>query len=168
MGRGKLVPDGVMIGDDHVQANSIGEGDLLHGANPAVHGDDQGHAVLAQPAQRLLVQTITFVHAIRDVGRHLATQRFQRLGEQRGAGDAVRVKIAVDRDLFAALDGGPDAGDGLRHPAHEERIVQRVVAAVEKYLRFVERILAAIVQDLRHDRVVGPQLCQDVRRNPGG
>lgn len=66
-----------------------------------------------------------------DVGPDLAAHRPERLDEQGHGGDAVGIEVTIDGHRLAELDGLSDAGAGLGHAAHEQRVVQEG-AGVEK------------------------------------
>ena len=140
----------VVIGDDDVEPDATRIVYLGSGADAAVDGDDQAHAIGAQPLQRRGVQAVPFGVAVRHVDLAVGTQRGEHLVQQHRPRHAVDVKVAVDGDLLAQANGRADAAHGFEHIAHQQGRVHGVGVGVQESRQFVRRE-APIVEDLGHD-----------------
>ena len=149
-GLGQFVAHGVVIGDDDIEAQLVSVGYLVPRANATVHGDDDVCTVVGQLGQRLLVQAVPLVHAVGDVGAHVAAQRPHGLYEERRSGNAVGVKVAVHDDRLTGAQCPPQAGDGGAHP-RQDKGVGLAALAVEKG-RYLNRVgETTIVEHLHGD-----------------
>ena len=72
--------DRVVIGDDHVQAERVSVRHLDRRADAAVHSNDQPCACRGDPVQRVVVETVAFIHAVGDVGADVRAERGQTPG----------------------------------------------------------------------------------------
>ena len=129
------VAGAVVVGDDDLDSELRGFGDLGHGGDPAVDGEYQLDAVAGELRDGLGRETISLVEPRGKmplgVGAELAEQED---GKRRRA-DSVGVVVAVDADPLPCADGFSDAVDRAGHVAERERLVagQR---ALEEGLRF--------------------------------
>src|SRR5581483_852759 len=148
--RRHLRPDGVVIGDDHVQPGLFTVFDLLQRADAAVYRDHQLEAAPRQLAQRFGVQAVAFVHPVRNVVLDVCAKRFQDTDQQRRAGHAVRIEIAVDDHWLTFADRLPNPAYGLGHAAHLKRLARRRLPQ-QKTLCSVRVGVAPVIQDLSDD-----------------
>jgi hypothetical protein len=111
-----------MVGDDDVQASGFAIFDLIDRADSTVYRDNQPDPFMGQLVEGVTVQAVTFVHAVGDIGFDIGSECCERLHKQRRRGHAVGIKVTINDDPFAILDGASDTGDGLIHPFHEERV----------------------------------------------
>jgi hypothetical protein len=100
----------VVVDHHHVHAELVGGLDLFHGGDAAVRADQEPRAAPRQLAHGLEVEAVAFHQPVRDVELHARGQRrargagrelAQRRDQQRGAGDAVHVVVAVDAERLA-------------------------------------------------------------------
>ena len=110
----------VVVRDDQVQADFFGVAGLLHAGDTAVHGDDQGHALLPQGAQGILPQAVAVLDAAGDVFQAVPSAQPQVVHQQHGGGDAVHVVVSEHGHPLAGLQAPPDTGHGLVHVLHQE------------------------------------------------
>ncbi len=135
---GQLVADGVMVGDDDVEAQPVGVGDFFQRADAAIHRDDDADAILHQLGQGSLVQSIPLVHAVGDVGTGMTAKCAQRLDQERRRRDAIGVEIAIDGDQLARAQRPAQSSDGSGH-ALKGKGIHVAIFAVEKS-RCLDRI----------------------------
>ena len=137
---------GVVVGDDDVDPQVVGVGDLIRGADTAVHGDDDADALVGQLGQCLFVQAVSFL-PVGDVGDDLAAERAQRLDQEYRGGHPVGVEIAIHRDRLSRPQRLSQPGDGAVHSFEPEGI-DRVVLGAEEGSHVSRVCYAAIVQHL--------------------
>ena len=99
----------VVVGDDQFDAQFPGEDRLVDAADAAIDGHQQFALVGGQRADGLAVEPVAFVDAMGNVVAHVGAEQFQAEPEDRRAGHAVDVVIAVDEDSLSGGDGGMDA-----------------------------------------------------------
>ena len=138
----KLCGQGMVIGQDHLHAQALGQGNLLHSRHAAVHRDQQP-AVLGQPAHGGLVQAIALVLAAGDIAARVRPQAAQRFQHDHAGAHAVAVVIAVHRNRRAAGDGRADHIARGAHIRHQKGIVQIALRRVQEGLRLFIGIRAA-------------------------
>jgi hypothetical protein len=139
----------VVVGDDDVQPEPIGVGDLFRRADATVHGDDDPCSLLGQLGQRFVVQAISLV-AVGDVRPCAAAESAPHLDQERCSRDPVGVKVTVDGDRLASTQRLAQARDGLRHTCESEG-VGRVLLAVEERDHLRRICQAAVIKYLNGD-----------------
>ena len=115
----------VMIGDDQLHAEPGRLVRFVEAGDAAIDGDDDVGAVLGELLQRLVVEAVAVVEAVRHVELDLGIEQVQAGQQDRGRGDAVHVVVAVDADLLLVLRSPPG---GVR-PRRRRRAAARVRAA---------------------------------------
>ena len=140
-----------MVGHNHVETE---RGALLHfgeRTNAAVNRDHNTRALFLQIFERVLVETISFVDAMRNVRQRFCAQHFERVRQERGGTNSIRIKITIHRNRFAFANRAANAFHRNRHAAHQERVCERVTIADK-----TQRVLAcgnpAIEKNLRQQR----------------
>src|SRR5579884_1268384 len=124
----------MMVGDDQINAPVLGDLGLLDGGDAAIDGDDELRAGIANLLQRLVVQPVPLVNAVRDVEVNVAAQHGDGVPEDGGGGDAVYVVVAIDDDpLLVAHRLGHPLG-GFAQVRDRKRIVQALEAGAEEVL----------------------------------
>ena len=117
----------VMIRDDQINAALPRDARGRDRGDTAIDGDDQlGPTILpiaADLLDRLAVQAVAFIDAMRDVVIDDSTERFDRVPKNARGRDAVHIVIAIDDDLFLLADGAGDAGGGDRKIRDGGRLV---------------------------------------------
>lgn len=127
-------------------------GNLFEGPDTAVDSDDETDASLRQRRQRLVLETVSFIVSIWDVGFGLGAKRLQGLNKKGRGGDAVSVEVAVDGDSLPGAQGAADSRDSLIHPLEDKR-VGTVRIGLEERAYFAGIRDTAIVQRLHKQRV---------------
>jgi hypothetical protein len=143
----------VVVGDDHVEAEARGLGDLGGVADAAVDGDQQAHAVGGELGHGEVVEAVALAGAVGDVGADVAAHGADRLNEQGHRGDPVGVEVAVDGHGLAPLDGLGDAGAGLGHALHGQGVVEAAaVVGLEEGPHGVGVALLPLVEQVGDER----------------
>ena len=138
----------MVVGHDDVEL-SLQARHVLDRRNATVNGNEQRRC-FRNLFERRTVEAIAFAEAVRDVDVGIGAERTQAGAEQCRRRHAVDVVVAIDRDMLAALDGLRDAGDGLLHVLHEERVIEVLqMLGVEEALRVVDRPQAAVPEQPR-------------------
>ena len=103
----------VVVDHHHVEPEPRRRIDLRHRGHAAIGADDQPGAAVRQPAHRLMVQAVPFDHPVGHVeldgGRRRGPRRAggelaQHGDQERRAGDAIDVVVAVHADRLARLE----------------------------------------------------------------
>ena len=81
VGGGKLVLRFVVVGDDQFEAKRPCHVCLGHAGDATINGDDERGTGLGDAAQRLGIEPVAFIHAVRDVVIGRAAQQAQSLPE---------------------------------------------------------------------------------------
>ncbi len=138
---GKLGAWLVVVGDDHVDALLSRHRDLSRRGDPAVDGDQELRAAVAQAVDRRGGEAIAIVLAARDQPVAVGAELAQRPNRDRRRADTVDVVVAVDGDPLAARDRVADLRHDLVHAVEQEGVV--VVSGVEERPRGLDRVKAA-------------------------
>ena len=142
----------VVVGDDQFQAEPAGLVGLGKAGDAAVHRDHQLCPGLGDLPQRLRVQAVAFLQAVGHVEIDgLRSHEVQALPEDRGAGDAVGVVVAVDADCPALAHGGEEPVGRGRHAGEETRREQAGERRIEEAARPVGVVEPAVEEELRDD-----------------
>ena len=124
---------------------------LLDGGDAAIDRQQQVRLAVAPGADGVGVQPVAFLDAMGHVIGHFGAQHFQAQPEDRRAGHAVDVIIAVDDDPLAGGQGVVDSPHGLGAARQELRIAQRGKLGVEEVPGAVRIGDAAADQQLGYD-----------------
>ena len=116
----------VVVRDDGVDAQFARQRHLRHRRAAAIHRNQQPRALLRQLAHGFGVEPVALALALRDVGRHLQSQRLEERQQQGRGSNAVDVVIAIHRHRLALLHRGRDAPYRGVHAKHQEGVVQVV------------------------------------------
>ena len=127
-------PQFVVIGDDELEPDRASQPRLVDRRNAAVHGDDHLDALGAQRAQRVGVQAVALLDAVRNISTHcqLRVERAQHVPEDRGRHHSVDVVVAVDGDALSGTDRRADGPRRLDHSVHGARVAQVVELWLKK------------------------------------
>ena len=99
---GQGLPGLVMVGHHHINAQTVGMGDLLMGRNAVIHCDDQPDPPdIVQEVDGFGIEAIALLLPVGDIVDHIGAHRLQIAVQQRCGGDAVAIVVAVDHDEFA-------------------------------------------------------------------
>ena len=142
----------VMIGDDDLQSECRRLGDFLDGTDAAINADDPLHAVVREFPKRLAVQTVAVDDAVRHMEFDFRVQDRQQSHQDRGAGGAVHVVVAVDADALIRADGGKQFLGGFGYAGHESRGVQAGHRRPQEFPGGRRRTQTAVHQQLGDDR----------------
>ena len=146
----------MVIDDDDVHSE-LGSGiDLRHRGHATVGRHHEPRPSLREPPECVEVQTVSLDQSIRDVvvdaRRRPATRSevgegAQHGDEERRAGDAVDVVVAVDADRLARLERARQPRDGSVDALERERVGQMLERRFEEPLR-----LLGVAQSARPER----------------
>ena len=91
----------MMIADDHVNPQALGQGNLCMGCCPAVSGHHNLSAAFGKQPDRLGVESIPLASAVGniEVGRH--PQLAEKQQQLSAAGDSVHIVVTVDAHRLA-------------------------------------------------------------------
>ena len=152
----------MVVRDDYVQAQRAGVRDFVHGANAAVHRDQQ-ISLARDQRNGFRVEPVALIHAIGNVRAHLRAGRLQGGYEQRRGAYAVRVKIAVDAESLAALDGAHHPFHSRGHVAQAEGILHHRIVFGEKRAHLRRAAHAPVVEYLEQQRMFRQQVQEPIR-----
>jgi hypothetical protein len=105
----------VVIDHDHLHPGIRRHGQRIMRHGAAIDRDDQLRAFLPQPHQSLAAGAIALQQAVGDVVAGIMAAQADQADQQRGAGGAIDVVIAIDRHRLALDDGLSDAAGGHIH-----------------------------------------------------
>src|SRR2546425_12289499 len=94
----------VVVGDDEIDAELARERGLPHGGDAAVDGPDDARPVRGELAERLAVETVPLLVAVRDVRADDRAELAERTDDDRRAGDAVDVAVPLDDAALASRE----------------------------------------------------------------
>ncbi len=140
--------DVVVVGDDELQAQAVAVSHFFHGADAAVHRDNQRRPLLCQRGDGFLVQPVPLVKAVGDVGANVGAQSLKRLHHQHGGGDAVGIVIPIDHNRRVVLNGRQEVRHRFGHVFEEIGVVR--LLALQKGMHFIGAVNAPVVQKLYH------------------
>ena len=140
----------MVVRDDDVEPALPGLGDLLHGRDPAVDGEDEADAVVREARQRLPRDAVAFLEPARQVPHDVGAELPEKEDGQRRRADAVDVVVAVYADPNPLRDGGADPADGKLHVSEQGRVVAGILG-LEEPTRRVRLVVAAPQEDRRDD-----------------
>src|SRR2546425_12288757 len=112
----------VVVGDDEIDAELAREQGLAHGGDAAVDGHDDARPVRGELAERLAVEAVALLVAVRDVRADDRAELAERPDEDRRAGDAVDVVVPVDDDALASRERTMEALERPVHIAHRRAL----------------------------------------------
>ena len=158
----------VVVGDDDLDPQRPGRGDLGDGGDRAVDGDEQARAPRGESLDREQVQSVAVGGAVGQVPVDARAEPAQRAHEHGRGADPVDVVVTVDRDRLA---GGDVPQDRLHRPLDaEERTGRMFEVGCEKRARTTRLGEPATHENLR-ERLADPQLalqpCDVARRAVG-
>ena len=147
----------VMVGDDDIHTERTRVGGLVRVRHATVHGDDEARALLMQLGDGVAVETVTLAHAVGNVVLRPQPVPVQRLDEQRGARNAVRVEIAEDGDGLPIAPRSQEPLCRVLDVRQRVRVLEEAVGDVEEITRLVRVADAAPLEQVGDD---GGQGCE--------
>src|SRR2546425_2352170 len=114
----------VVVGDDEIDAELAREQGLAHGGDAAVDGHDDARPVRGELAERLAVEAVALLVAVRDVRADDRAELAERRDGDRRAGDAVDVVVPVDDDALASRERTMEALERPVHIAHRRALLR--------------------------------------------
>ena len=157
-GAGQRLPALVVVGDDHVHAQRVGEVHLLHAGDAAVHGDQQPHALVVQTPDGVAAEAVAVLDAAGDVVQHVGAPALEIVHQNAGGGDAVHVIVPEHRHAFAAVQRPADALHRLVHVRHQEGAEGQPVLPFQKCGGLLRRLHPAGGQHSGHQIGVARRL----------
>src|SRR5438552_176368 len=140
----------VVVGDDEIDAELARERGLAHGGDAAVDGHDDARPIRGELAERLAVEAVPLLVAVRDVRADDRAELAERTDEDRRAGDAVDVVVPVDDDALASRERTVEALDRPVQIAHRRALIRRDPGRQE--VRHLPRADAPPREDPRDER----------------
>ncbi len=116
--------DGVVVGDEHVQADRTGRRHLRDARGAAIHGHNERPVLRSCTPNRGERQPVAFPRAAGHVGLGVESQPTQCEHQDGKPCEAVRIEVTEHHDALASGDGGPDAGAETLGVRQEHRVVQ--------------------------------------------
>jgi hypothetical protein len=152
-GIGELGGELVMVADDEFHAEFASEGGFIDAGDAAIDGEEEPRRVfLGERADGVRIESVAFVHPIRDVVVDLRTGEFQAVPEEAGGGNAVDIVVAVDGNAAFLFDGGEKPVDSLGNAGKEFRFVEIGQFGGEECLGGGFVFVASSAEDLSQDR----------------
>ncbi len=133
----------VMIGDDEVEPVLLCPSDRLEASDTAVDTDHDRTAVGFCLFERRDVDPVSFRKAVGNMERSLTAEDLQSLPEKHRARSAVDIIIAPDQDLFSRIQRLENSRDRLAHSLQQVRLVEVIVAGIEKLVCSFWRVVTA-------------------------
>ena len=129
--RRELAGQLVMVGDDDVHAQLLGQQHLLDCIDAAVDGDEQAHTVGRKLLDGGTQDVVPLGEAVGQPPAHIGAQTLQDFhGHERGR-YAIGVVVPVHRDGLSLLKSAVDPCSRRGHAAQQVRAVQTVVGVQE-------------------------------------
>src|SRR5258705_7771661 len=138
----------VMVADNEVQADGLRVKRFVRGTDATIHGDDKFYSVRFERVQRLYIEAISFIEAIRDVAAHISSQCLKGMDEQRCSSDSIHIVIAIDRNQLAMIERVANPIHCCTHANQLEWIGIGIWLSLEEGARFCIRTQAAVEDDL--------------------
>ena len=132
-GVGQFVSDMMVVGNDHIHAQTFCVRRFVYGVDAVVHGDNQLRTLRMQTVDNRLGQTVS----LGTVGEHIEKVRFtqcQITAQKRRSRHAVCVVVAENGDTLEILDCIVDTLDGSVHILVGKGVGQCRLVIVEKGL----------------------------------
>jgi hypothetical protein len=160
----------VVVADDEVDAAATGVRHLLHGLDAAVERHHKSKTIIGRKINGFLRDAVALGVAVGDVvAQTLGAKQGREVAHHRGhGGDAIHVVIAQHQHLFAALKGFNQAGHGVVHAAHQQRIGQTAQVGVKEFSGSFGRVKATLHQQGGYFRSNEEGLRQAVRQGRVG
>ena len=122
----------VVVGDDHVHAQRVGEVYLLHAGDAAVHGDQQAGSLAVQALDGVDAQAVAVLDAARDIVQHIGAPALEIVHQNTGGGDTVHVVVAEHGDPLVVGQRPLHPLHSLVHVGHEEWAVGQARLMLQK------------------------------------
>ena len=153
-GRGHDWANGVVIRDDHIQAQLDGPLHLCHAADAAIHGDEDMGTSGGDGLHGFQVEAVTLVHPVGDVGADPSPGGLDGGDQQGGGGDAVGVEVAVDADGLTAVNRLEQPLHRLGQPFEPIGVLFDCVISGQKTPPFGLNRTPRFIEHLGQDRVL--------------
>src|SRR2546425_118243 len=114
----------VVVGDDEIDAELAREQGLAHGGDAAVDGHDDARPVRGELAERLAVEAVALLVAVRDVRADDRAELAERRDGDRRPGDAADVVAPVADDAPASRERTMEALERPVHIAHRRALLR--------------------------------------------
>ena len=140
-----------MIGDDDVHAERACVVGLFGVRDAAVDGYDEPGAPLAERSDGVAVEAVALGHAVGDVVHRPKPETAQRLHQQRGARDAIRVEVAVHGHRLALAPRKREPFGGVLDIRQRVRVLEESVRDAEEIAGLVCVVDAAPPEEVGDD-----------------
>ena len=96
----------------------------MHAANTTVNSNDQGGATVGNGLQRIIIQAIALIFALRNICFDFSAPALQINIEQGGRTDAIHIVIAINSDFFSRRKRAFNATHGLFHILEQKGVME--------------------------------------------
>ena len=128
----------MMIGHDHIDAQTRGLCHVLQRSNPAIHRDHERGSDGPGSLNAGRTKIVSITSSVRDEGHGLRSDAAKAYRNERRGAHSVRVVVAVDEDGFRRFDRPADPVNRRLHVGERERIVQLVESGAQERARLLE------------------------------
>jgi hypothetical protein len=143
----------MMVRDDYVKTQLSPSLHLGGTGYAAVHRDDEAGAFQSQVLQGGIVQPVTFIQPMGNVGDHLPTELAYALNQQGSGRNAIRIEVAEYGDQFVPEQGTVDPGYRLVDIRQKKGIISQPLVAGDERLETGWLSDSAIVEQLDQQRI---------------
>ena len=120
---GELLWWGVMISDNHINADAVGMSDLKAITNATIDRDEQAHTISIKLIDGFAIQTIALTHTMWNVRANIAAHGRNCLGQQSDCRNTIGIKIAIHCNGFLIIDGLHNPLCSLLHAMQKKGIM---------------------------------------------
>ncbi len=145
---GDLGGDAVVVGDNCVDAGSVGFGNLMETSDATIDGDDEADLFGDKFVDEFFGKAVAVGDAIGQAIRNCGTAFFQSVVEQSARADAIDIVVAEDDNAFVLCDCFDDAVYGAFHVAEKKGIVELEFVIVQSPIEFFGDWSRGFVEDM--------------------
>jgi hypothetical protein len=143
----------VVVGDDEVDPERTRQRRFADRGDAAVDRDDDARSVRGELAQRLLVEAVALLVAVRDVRTDHDTELPEGAHEDRRTGDAVHVVVPIDDDALASRERTTEPLDRAVQVEHRRAVALGPRRDEISHLRELDPARGEDPRDERRDAV---------------
>ena len=138
----------MVVGNNDVQPHSLCLLYFGQAGNPAVDGDHEPDALLAEVLQCRGFQTVTFGQAVRYIRNNSTAERGKALNEEGRCRDAISVIVTVYGDWLSGKQSLVYPGYSPVHIRQQQGVIAEAFIGIEKRCYLCGFFQAAIEQEL--------------------
>ena len=121
---GNFSGKGVMIRNDYVDAQRLGERNFRRARNSQIHRDEHVRFFTREFFHIFLMQTVTVFAPMRNAIGHFPTEHAERMDEQSRAAQTVDIIVPVNHNTFVSMNGFLKPLHRFLHVVEKKRIMQ--------------------------------------------